>query len=86
MSPDGTHARAGRRADCKRDKRGNDQACSARPLKFYTIQDVAEMLLVSKRTVRRWIELRKLIAHPIGGVVRIAESDLRAFIGTHRDV
>jgi excisionase family DNA binding protein len=52
---------------------------------FFTIAEVAERVRVSTRTVRRWIEDGHLVAHRIGGVVRIAESDLRAFLALHRD-
>lgn len=53
--------------------------------KFFTIRAVAEMLDVSPRTVRRWIDDGDLVAHRRGGVVRIAEDDLRAFLAAHRD-
>lgn len=36
------------------------------------------------RTVRRWIEAGDLVVHRVGGVVRIAEGDLRAFLALHR--
>jgi excisionase family DNA binding protein len=54
-------------------------------LEFLTIPDVAERLRVSTRTVRRWMADGNLIAHRIGGLVRIAESDLRAFLALRRD-
>ncbi len=53
--------------------------------RFFTIAEVAQLVGVSRRTVRRWIERKKLIAHHIGTVVRIAESDLNAFLAQHRD-
>jgi excisionase family DNA binding protein len=53
--------------------------------KFSTIDDVADLLGVSTRTVRRSIDRKQLVAHKFGRAVRIAESDLRAFIATHRD-
>jgi excisionase family DNA binding protein len=53
--------------------------------KFLTIIQVAECLDVATRTVRRWIEAGDLVAHRVGGVVRIAEDDLRAFLAQHRD-
>jgi excisionase family DNA binding protein len=63
------------------------QALPAPPkMQFYTVKQVADMLAVSERTVRRWIESGKLVAHVFGGAVRIAESDLKAFIGTQRDM
>jgi len=52
--------------------------------KFFTIEQVALQLEVSIRTVRRWIASGLLIAHRFGGVVRIAEHDLRAFLAQHR--
>jgi excisionase family DNA binding protein len=53
-------------------------------MQFFTVRQVAHLLAVSERTVRRWIKQRELVAHPFGRVVRIAEGDLKAFIGTHR--
>ena len=60
-----------------------DQAKS--PMKFYTIEQIAECVDVSTRTVRRWIEKGLLVAHRINGLIRIAEEDFRAFLATHRD-
>jgi excisionase family DNA binding protein len=55
------------------------------PLRFFTVAEVAERLHVSTRTVRRWIENLELATHRFGRAVRIAESDLRAFLAIHRD-
>jgi len=52
--------------------------------KFFTIGQIAELLEVSTRTVRRWIDAELLVAHRFGGVVRIAAQDLRAFLAQHR--
>jgi excisionase family DNA binding protein len=52
--------------------------------KFFTIQQVAELLEVSTRTVRRRIDAGLLVAHRSGWVVRIADHDLRAFLAQHR--
>jgi excisionase family DNA binding protein len=54
------------------------------PIKFFTIAQVAEPLDVATRTVRRWIKSGDLVAHRFGGVVRIAEGDLQAFLAAHR--
>ena len=54
-------------------------------INFFTIAEVAEHLHVSGRTVRRWIEAGTLVAHRVGGIVRIAEADLRAFLALHRE-
>jgi excisionase family DNA binding protein len=53
--------------------------------RYFTISDVADSLTVSTRTVRRWIDRRLLIAHRIGGTIRIAEADLKAFLNSYRD-
>jgi excisionase family DNA binding protein len=55
------------------------------PIKFFTIAEVAESLHVATRTVRRWIEAGDLVVHRIGGILRIAEGDLRAFLALHRE-
>jgi excisionase family DNA binding protein len=52
--------------------------------KFYSIGEVAELLGVSTRTVRRAIERKDLVAHKLGRPVRIAEADLKIFIARHR--
>jgi excisionase family DNA binding protein len=55
-----------------------------RAMRFFTVNEVAEIVGVSVRTVRRWITSRDLVAHHIGAVVRIAENDLKAFLAQHR--
>jgi excisionase family DNA binding protein len=54
-------------------------------INFFTITEVAERLHVATRTVRRWIQTNDLVVHRVGGVVRIAEDDLRAFLAVHRE-
>jgi excisionase family DNA binding protein len=54
------------------------------PPKFYTKAQVAGMLGVSPRSVQRWIACGDLAAHRFGGTVRIAETDLRVFVASHR--
>ncbi len=47
----------------------------------YTVQEVAQNLKVSERTVRNWIESGELPAFPIGKRgYRISKADLQAFI------
>ncbi len=53
--------------------------------KFYTIQQIADWLAVSTRTVRRWIRDKLLIAHRLNGLVRISEADFAAFLAARRD-
>jgi excisionase family DNA binding protein len=54
-------------------------------IRFFTVAETAEMLRVCTRTVRRWIAAGKLVAHRFDNAVRIAESDLRAFLALHRE-
>jgi excisionase family DNA binding protein len=58
---------------------------AAGTLKFFTINQVAEFLSLSPRSVRRLIDDHQLPVHRFGGAVRIAEADLRAYIATHRE-
>jgi excisionase family DNA binding protein len=54
-------------------------------LKFFTIAQVAELLSLSTRSVRRLIEHGGLPVHRFRGAVRVAAADLRAYIATHRE-
>lgn len=47
---------------------------------FYTAKNIAEMLDVCVRTVRRRIKSGVLVAHDFHGIIRISDSDLRDFI------
>jgi excisionase family DNA binding protein len=58
---------------------GGDRGRPPRSLNFYTITDVAEMLGLSVRSVRRLIARAELAVHRFGGAVRVAEADLKAF-------
>ena len=52
---------------------------------MYTVQEVAQQMKVSERTVRNWIEKEGLMAFPIGKRgYRIAKSDLFAFINSRK--
>ena len=52
--------------------------------RFYTVAEVATLLAVSTRSVRRWIASGELLAHKFGRQVRISEADLGAFIDRRR--
>jgi excisionase family DNA binding protein len=54
------------------------------PMRFYSIVQVADLLGVSPRSVRRWVTTRELLAHRFGRQVRISDADLRAFIEGRR--
>ena len=51
---------------------------------FRSISDVARLLQVSVKTVRRWIERGELIGHRFGRQWRIHFGDLEAFIKMRR--
>jgi len=52
---------------------------------MYTVQEVAQQMKVSERTVRNWIEKEGLPAFPIGKRgYRIAKSDLLAFVDARK--
>lgn len=58
---------------------------STKPVtRFYTVAQVAELLAVSTRSVRRWIAVGELLAHKFGRRVRIADADLHGFLHRHR--
>ncbi len=51
---------------------------------YYTIQDVADRLKVSYRTVFRWVHAGELAAYKLGQEWRISEEDLKAFLEARR--
>jgi excisionase family DNA binding protein len=55
-------------------------------IKLFTIEEVAETLNVSSRTVRRHIESGALPVHRLGRLVRIADGDLATFLAASRSV
>jgi excisionase family DNA binding protein len=66
--------------------RGRMSAGKAAPRtpRFFTVVDVAEILSLSPRSVRRLIDDKQLPVHKFGRAVRIAEDDLRTFIASRR--
>jgi excisionase family DNA binding protein len=51
-----------------------------------TIEEAANFVVVSTRTVRRWIKSRELVAHQFGRRWRISHADLVDFLHRHRRV
>jgi excisionase family DNA binding protein len=71
----------------KASVRTTDAGTRGRPItKLFTIEEVAETLNVSSRTVRRLIESGALPVHRLGRLVRIAHGDLAAFLAASRSV
>jgi excisionase family DNA binding protein len=58
---------------------------SKAPAKLFTVEEIAECVGVCERTVRRWIEKQRLVAHRFNGVVRISEADFKSFLAAHRE-
>lgn len=54
--------------------------------KLFTIEEVAESLNVSSRTVRRLIDSGALPAHRLGRLIRIADRDLAVFLAASRSI
>ncbi len=52
---------------------------------LYSVTEIAKLLKVSPRTVRRWIEKGNLTAHRFGRQIRITDSDLVTFIRQCRE-
>ena len=52
---------------------------------FYSIAEVADLLDVHSRTVRRWLGKKELIAHRFGRQLRISRADLEAFVRARRE-
>jgi excisionase family DNA binding protein len=64
-----------------------DTGIRGRPLtRLRTIDEASELLNVSPRTVRRFIESGALPAHRLGRLVRIADADLAAFLAASRSL
>jgi len=52
--------------------------------KLLTIIQVADVLNVSTKTVRRMIESGVLHHHRVGRIIRLSDEDLRAYINSTR--
>jgi len=52
---------------------------------LYTVAEVADLLKVSVKTVRRWVDADDLVVHRLGRQLRITESDLSAFVRQRRE-
>ena len=52
--------------------------------RLLAVSEVAELLQVCSKTVRRWAERQELRTHRLGRQLRVAEEDLAAFLGQRR--
>lgn len=51
---------------------------------FLTVQEVADALAISDKTVRRMMKRGELKRHKVGRQVRISEYDFRAYVALSR--
>ena len=73
----------------ERDAALNRRATPLRPttpcrFRLLMVNEVAELLQVSSKTVRRWIERQELRTHRLGRQLRVTEEDLAAFLAQRR--
>ena len=54
--------------------------------KYYTIQEIADILKVNYMTVYRWIRAGKLEAYQLQKQYRIIEADLKKFMEANKKV
>jgi len=60
------------------------QKSSNVPIQLLSLKKVAEKLDVSVSSLRRLIDSSELLAHKIGGQIRISTLDLHAFVSASR--
>lgn len=51
---------------------------------YFTVEEVAERLKVSRMSVYRWIKTGQLDAYKLGGEFRISEEAVERFLEAHR--
>ena len=52
--------------------------------KYYNLKDIAELLSVSEKTIRRYIQSGKIKAIKIGNRLKISESNYMEFINNQK--
>jgi len=57
---------------------------SSRLPRFFSVDEIADELKVSTKTVRRWIERGDLHVHHLGRQLRVSEDDLLLFLQKRR--
>jgi excisionase family DNA binding protein len=68
---------------------GGESQRSSRTLRrpvpqFYTVDEIAERLNLSRRSVCRLIQMRKVAAHRFGRSLRVSDDDLAEFLARNR--
>jgi len=65
-------------------KRSTAAPVKAGPSRMLSPADVAALLQVSIKTVRRWIETGELHVHTLGRQLRVSDDDLNTFVKSRR--
>jgi excisionase family DNA binding protein len=63
-----------------------EQANGSTDVKYYTVEEIADLLNVSSRTVRRWVRSKLVESYKFGASRRIGSSGLQALIARCRDI
>jgi excisionase family DNA binding protein len=80
-----SHPRQRRRSNAASQTTGT--GTQGRPVtRHRTVDETAELLATSTRTIRRWIASGALSAYRRGRVVRIADEDIAVFLDANRTV
>ena len=58
---------------------------AAENMKLYTLQEVADVLRVSRQTIYNYVTAKKLKASKIGKEYRVTEEDLQDFLKNGRN-
>lgn len=53
---------------------------------FYTIDEVCDILRVSRMTIYRYIKAKKLLAYKLGKEMRIAKTDFQLFLDARKTI
>ena len=59
-------------------------SAGSKPAPFLTVTQFAEELVLSDRTIRRFIKAGELHKHLVGGQIRISREDANSFIASGR--
>jgi excisionase family DNA binding protein len=52
--------------------------------RLFSVEQIAKLVGISGRTVRRWIDDKQLPVHRLGRLIRISETDFIAFVQSRR--
>lgn len=53
---------------------------------FYTIDEVCDILRVSRMTIYRYIKAKKLLAYKLGKEMRVAKTDFQLFLNARKTI